>query len=217
MNSKMLVLVTGLTIVIGYFSFSYVKQENFVETPEIVKPIKIKEQPKTTTSTPKRKSQRPISFTSKPYKAPEEKIDKIKVAPEPLEGKENLSLIKEQIYEIAVEYTDDLELLDEIVQDSADEPVSLWEGDWVSADDWKRSKDIFTIEKNDDGTFELTPGRDSSKSYSYNEETKEFVWELDYYGKIVTHKARFISDDVMVLMKISGIKVALDIYKRDAG
>ncbi len=137
--------------------------------------------------------------------------------PEPYESIETVASIKEKIYDIAVEYTDDLPLLDDIIQDSANEPLELWEGDWVSVDDWKRNNDAFSIEKNEDGSFELIPGRDSAHSYSYNEETKEFTWELDYYGKIITNKARFISEDVMVLMKISGIKVALDIYKRDAG
>lgn len=139
------------------------------------------------------------------------------IVDEPVEESETVESLKEKITDIAVEYTDDLPLLDDLIQESAEEPLELWEGDWVSIDDWKRQDDSFTVEKNEDGSFELIPDKNSATSYSYNEETKEFVWELDYYGKIITHKARFISEDVMVLMKISGIKVALDIYKRDAG
>ncbi len=130
---------------------------------------------------------------------------------------EMLDAIKEQIYEINVEYIDDVDRLDSIVQKSAENPVELWGGDWVSVDDWKRHDDVFSIGTRNDGFFRLTPERDSTQSYSFDEEKNEFVWERDYYGKTITHKARFISSDVMVLMKITGVKVALDIYTREAG
>lgn len=136
-------------------------------------------------------------------------------AEEPLNEREaHVDRIKKQIYDINVEYIEDVPLLNDIVQDSAAEPLGLWEGKWVSVDDWKRYDDLFTIETDKTGAFKLVPDQDGAQSYHYDEEKKEFSWELDYYGKIITHKAKFISDDVMVLMKISGIKVALDIYTR---
>lgn len=220
MKKKFLILASVISIAVftGYISFSYFQNDDI---PKISKLSKVAEnfdqQKNINIPTEKKlpKTKQPVTYI--PKTASEESNNEIEIDPEPSEDMETVEYIKEQIYDIAVEYTDDLPLLDDIIQASADEPVALWEGDWVSTDDWKRNNDSFSIEKNDDGSFELIPEKDSSHSYSYNEETKEFVWELDYYGKIITHKARFISDDVMVLMKISGIKVALDIYKRDAG
>lgn len=123
--------------------------------------------------------------------------------------------IKKQIYHCNIEYTDDLDLLDDMVQPSASDPPALWDGDWVSADDWKRYDDTFRIDRDEGGNFRFTPEKDGAKSYTYDREKKEFSWDLNYYGKIVRNKARFLTKDVMVLMKISGDKVALDIYRRD--
>ena len=123
--------------------------------------------------------------------------------------------IKQQIYSVNIEYTDDLDYLDDMVQPSAADPPALWNGSWVSEDDWKRYDDTFKIERDDSGNYRFIPEKDGTQSYTYDKEKKEFKWELNYYGKIITNKARFITDDVMVLMKISGEKVALDIYRRD--
>jgi len=123
--------------------------------------------------------------------------------------------IKQQLYNYNIEYTEDLEYLDDMVQPSAANPPALWSGDWVSADDWKRYDDTFKIEKDESGNYRFIPESDGAKAYTYDKEKKEFVWELNYYGKIITSKARFITNDVMVLTKISGEKAAVDIYHRD--
>lgn len=123
--------------------------------------------------------------------------------------------IKQQLYNYNIEYTDDLEYLDDMVQPSAANPPALWSGDWVSADDWKRYDDTFKIEKDESGNYRFIPESDGAKSYTYDKKKKEFVWEMNYYGKIITSKARFITDNVMVLTKISGEKAAVDIYHRD--
>ncbi|BCS96789.1 hypothetical protein DSLASN_24210 [Desulfoluna limicola] len=128
--------------------------------------------------------------------------------PEGLEG------IKQQIYDMNIEYIEDLDALDAAGQVTDQPPEVLWQGDWSSADDWKRRGDGFRIEQRDDGTYALFPDADTSRSYAWDDEKGEFAWEQDYYGKIITHKARFIDDDVLVLMKISGRKVALDIYRK---
>ena len=128
--------------------------------------------------------------------------------PEGLEG------IKQQIYDMNIEYIEDLDALDAAGQVTDQPPEALWQGDWSSADDWKRRGDGFRIEQREDGTYALFPDADTSRSYAWDDEKGEFAWEQDFYGKIITHKARFIDDDVLVLMKISGRKVALDIYSK---
>lgn len=128
--------------------------------------------------------------------------------PEGLEG------IKQQIYDINVEYIEDLEMLDAMGHITDQPPEVLWQGEWSSADDWKRRGDGFRIEQREDGSFAFFPDADTSRSYAWDEEKGEFYWELDYYGKIITHKARFIDENVLVLMTISGRKVALDIYSK---
>lgn len=133
-------------------------------------------------------------------------------APEDLKTVEG---IKQQLYHLNIEYTEDLDLLDDMVQPSAGDPPALWRGNWVSDDDWKRYDDTFRIEKDGSGRYRFIPEGDGPKSYTYDKDKKEFVWEMNYYGKIITSHARFITDDVMVLTKISGDKAALDIYRRD--
>ena len=58
-------------------------------------------------------------------------------------------------------------------------------------------------------TFFETP-----KTYTYNPVKREFFWEMDYYGKTISHRARFINDNVLAMMLISGRKVTLDIYQK---
>ncbi len=123
--------------------------------------------------------------------------------------------IRQQIYQSRIEYTDDLDLLDDMVQPSAAEPRNLWNGNWVSADDWKRYDDTLKIEKDSQGLYRLIPENDNPRSYTYDAEKKEFVFETNYYGKTLTTRARFLTDSVMVLTRISGDKAILDIYRRD--
>jgi hypothetical protein len=59
-------------------------------------------------------------------------------------------------------------------------------------------------------TFFETP-----KTYTYDATKREFYWEIDYYGKIISHRARFINDNVLAMMLISGNKVTLDLYAKE--
>jgi hypothetical protein len=150
-----------------------------------------------------------------PQKKKEAPPNLAEIKKESQENVASVESIKQQLYNYNIEYTDDLEYLDDMVQPSAANPPALWSGDWVSADDWKRYDDTFKIEKDESGNYRFIPESDGAKSYSYDKEKKEFVWEMNYYGKIITSKARFITDNVMVLTKISGEKAAVDIYHRD--
>lgn len=123
--------------------------------------------------------------------------------------------LKQQIYQSRIEYIDDLDLLDDMVQPSAAEPQKLWNGNWVSADDWKRYDDTLKIEADSEGTYRLIPEKENPRAYTYDPEKKEFVFETNYYGKTLTTRARFLTDSLMVLTKISGDKAILDIYRRD--
>lgn len=122
--------------------------------------------------------------------------------------------IKQRIYDINVEYVEDLEKLDAMGRVRDLPPEALWTGEWSSVDDWKRRRDGFRIEQGADGRYAFFPDSDSSRSYAWDEEKGEFSWDLDYYGKIISHKARFIDENTLVLMTISGRKVALDIYSK---
>lgn len=216
MKTKTVLITSIICISIAsvFFVVVFFSDGNQLETKQIV----ISDKPQHETVAVSKKEIHPPPTNKLPIKNKSLPIQSSipEVDTEPVEEVATVESLKEQITDIAVEYTDDIPLLDDLVQESASEPEELWEGDWVSIDDWKRNNDSFTVGKNEDGAFELIPDKDSTQSYSYNEETKEFEWVLDYYGKKITHKAKFISEDVMVLMKISGIKVALDIYKRGA-
>ncbi len=217
MKTKTVLIISVMCIIIAsvFFAIGFFSDSNQLETKQIV--IVDKPQHETVTFTKKDTQQHPTEKLKNEKKSTTIQSSNPETETEPVEEVETVDSLKELITDIAVEYIEDVPLLDELVQESASEPEDLWEGEWVSIDDWKRNNDSFTVEKNEDGAFELIPDKDSTQSYSYNEETKEFEWVLDYYGKKITHKAKFLSEDVMVLMKISGIKVALDIYKRDAG
>ena len=128
--------------------------------------------------------------------------------PEGLEG------IKQQVYDLNVEYIEDLAELEVMGRVTDKPPGELWQGEWVSVDDWKRRSDGFRIAQREDGTYALFPEGEASEAYAWDEERGEFSWDLDYYGKVITRKARFIDENVLLLMTISGRKVALDIYSK---
>jgi hypothetical protein len=52
--------------------------------------------------------------------------------------------------------------------------------------------------------------------YEYDPERSEFVSEVDYYGKPIRKVIKFIKEDVVVMMVISGDKVDLNIYDKNA-
>jgi len=132
--------------------------------------------------------------------------------------------IKQQIYSLGIETVADLDLLDQVVQTGDADTRPLWSADWLSVDDWKGEDNGFRLEPQEDGTFKFFPDEETTrtytffetpKTYTYDELNKEFYWETDYYGKTITHIARFINENVLVTALISGDKVVLDIYEKN--
>jgi hypothetical protein len=132
--------------------------------------------------------------------------------------------IKQQIYSLGIETVEDLDLLDEVVQTGDADTSNLWSANWLSVDDWKGEDNGFRLEPQEDGTFKFFPDEETTRTYSffetpktytYDKVNKEFYWEMDYYGKTIIHKARFINENVLVTMLISGDKVVLDIYEKN--
>ena len=204
MKQKMLMIPGILALVLAALSVFYFYSRNGVQDvghAEARPEIRTTEQAKHPAVPPVKT----VALTVEPGK-------KSEAFPEDLKTVEG---VKQQLYHLNIEYAEDLDLLDDLVQPSAANPQALWSGNWVSADDWKRYDDTFRIEKDNAGGYRFTPESDGPKSYTYDKESKEFVWETDYYGKIITSRARFITSDVMVLTKISGDKAMLDIYRRD--
>ena len=131
---------------------------------------------------------------------------------------------KQALYEREIESVEDLHLLDEFVQIGDADTRDFWNTDWSGVDDWKRNQDGFSLEKLEDGTLVFVPGQETKQIYSffetmnvydYDEATQEFVHETSYYGKPIVNIVKFLRDDVMVLMIVSGSKVDMNIYELD--
>jgi hypothetical protein len=131
--------------------------------------------------------------------------------------------IKKLVYSLNIEDVDDLPLIDAVIQTKEADTSGFWKGDWVSVDDWKHAGNGFYLTPKGDGTFVFFPDEETTRTYTFFETPKvyqydpvkrEFYWEMDYYGKTISHRARFINDDVLVTMLISGRKVTLDLYSR---
>jgi len=147
------------------------------------------------------------------------------VKPETFDYPDNIEDIKEQIYKRNIEYIEQIDQLDELVQTGDTDTREFWGDDWTSVDDWKKKSNGFGLKKNDDGSLIFTPDEQTARTYSffenplaytYDEENKEFVNEVDFYGKTIYNVAKFINDDVLVMMTISGRKVDLNIYQKHA-
>ncbi len=131
--------------------------------------------------------------------------------------------IKKQIYSLNIESVEDIPLLDKVVQ-TGDAPTrDFWQGNWMSVDDNKQDLNGFYLRPQEDGTFVFFPDEkttrtytffETPKTYTYDPVKKEFYWEINYYGKTISHRARFINDNVLAMMLISGNKVTLDLYER---
>ncbi|HOJ13179.1 MAG TPA: hypothetical protein PLS81_00205 [Deltaproteobacteria bacterium] len=140
-----------------------------------------------------------------------------------LEPTEDIEEIKRRVYRLNIEDVDDLPLLDTVVQVKDKDVKPFWKGEWESVDDFKGSVNGFFLMPREDGTFVFFPDEETTKTYTFFETPKvytydpvkrEFSWEMDYYGKRISHKARFITDDVLATMLISGSKVSLELYRR---
>lgn len=125
--------------------------------------------------------------------------------------------IKKKIYNMNIEYIEDLENLEQIIQTGETDQTNFWEGDWYSVDDWKRRHDAFQLEIDENGSFSFaTEDRihQPSQAFTFDNEKREFYWEEDYYGKIISHRAKFITPSTLLIIKTSGVKVNLDIYEK---
>jgi len=129
--------------------------------------------------------------------------------------------IKHEIYEREIESVDRLHLLDELVQTGYTDTRTYWDRDWSGVDDWKEDQNGFSLQKTGDGTLIFHPDEkpmalytfyESLEPYEYDPETHEFVSEVDYYGKPIRNVLKFINEDTLVMMTISGTKVDLNIY-----
>ncbi len=134
--------------------------------------------------------------------------------------------IKRQVYEREIESIERLHLLDELVQTGDADTRGFWGDDWSGVDDWKRTSNGFRLEKADDETLIFIPDEETARSYTffenlevytYDEANRAFVNEIDYYGKTIVNMVKFINDDVLAMMTISGRKVDLNLYQRNAG
>ena len=133
--------------------------------------------------------------------------------------------IKHEIYAREIESVDRLHLLDELVQTGDADTREYWNRDWSGVDDWKEEHNGFSLQRTEDGTLIFHPDPatmamytfyENLQPYEYDPETREFVSEIDYYGKPIRNVLKFIKDDTLVMMTISGEKVDLNIYGEGA-
>lgn len=143
--------------------------------------------------------------------------------PRPIGRLHDIEEIKEQIYAMEIESIDRVHLLDELVQTGDRDTRELWEEAWGGVDDWKSTHNGFHLERNDDGSLVFIPDEATTRMYTffenleiyaYDEERKEFVNEVDYYGKRIYNVIKFIDDEALAMMTISGAKVDLQIYQK---
>ena len=141
-------------------------------------------------------------------------------------GINDIEEIRQRIYDLNIEHMTQIERLDDLVQTGETDTRMLWGNDWASADDWKKTQNGFRLGKTDEGQLVFYPDDQTAKTYSffetpqeytYDEENREFVNEIDFYGKTIYNVAKFINDDVLVMMTISGEKVDMNIYQKNAG
>jgi hypothetical protein len=213
MNKKHIVLILAgiLLLVCGSYFF-------FADGTEPVPDAKVQSEPR---SEPQKTTHPPIERSHDTDRA-EASIDG-KDPEAAVEHPKDIEEIKKQIYALEIEDVDDIPLLDSVVQ-TGDAPTrDFWQGDWASVDDNKADINGFYLRPQDDGTFVFFPDENTTRTYTffetprtytYDPVKKEFYWELDYYGKTISHRARFINDNVLAMMLISGRKVTLDLYAK---
>jgi len=137
-----------------------------------------------------------------------------------------IEAFKEALYQLDIDSIDQLHLLDDFVQVGDADTRDFWNTDWSGVDDWKRHSEGFSLERLEDGTLVFVPGQETRKAYSffesmnvyeYDEATGEFVYEVDYYGKPLTNIVKFLRDDVMVMLVVTGQKVDMNLYELNRG
>jgi hypothetical protein len=217
---------------VGYFSYSSLVPQNRTAQQQQVPPRPAPETvPKPETAFQRTKPDlsktrgvaEPLSSRPSAQKPPLEMALQDAEPEPPREFPKDINEIRKQLYNLGIEYTEDIELLDEIVQTDTD-AREFWGGDWHSEDDFKAEEDGFELEQNADGTYTFTPDEVTARSYSffeapqsfsYDPDRNEFSWDVDYYGKIITNRFKFINEDTAVLMIISGRKVTTNLYKKN--
>ncbi len=175
-----------------------------------------------------------------PQPAADELLDPLPAAPEADEAMDGLpdyegyagsrypefrdiEAIKEAIYALEIDSLERVHLLDGVVQTGDTDTRTLWDADWGGVDDWKDDANGFTLQRDGDGTLIFHPDEGTARLYSFLEfvepyehdpQSGEFVSQVDYYGKPVFNVLKFINDEAVVMMTISGKKVDLNIYGR---
>ena len=161
---------------------------------------------------------------SKPISAPDAADAGFEAPPQRILYLHDIDDIKHEIYSREIESVDRLHLLDDLIQTGDMDTRELWDSDWSGVDDWKREANGFTLQRLDDDTLVFHPDPATMDLYSffeelvpyeYDEATGAFVNEVDYYGKPIRNVLRFIKDDALVMMTISGDKVDLNIYDKN--
>jgi hypothetical protein len=213
MNKKHIVLILAgiLLLVCGLYFF-------YADGPEPVPDAKDQPEPRSepqkTTHPPRERSH----YTDQAEASIDEKEPEAAV-----EHPKDIEEIKKQIYALEIEDVDDIPLLDSVVQTGNVPTRDFWQGDWTSVDDNKADINGFYLRPQKDGTFVFFPDENTTRTYTffetprtytYDPVKREFYWELDYYGKTISHRARFINDNVLAMMLISGRKVTLDLYAK---
>ena len=214
MNKKNVVLVlTGILLFIGGYYFLFPHGTEPLPDAE----VQPEQPPALQQSTPPVNESHSMDRVATTYEYSEPETEAIADHPEDIEE------IKKQIYDLNIEYVEDIYLLDRVVQTGDAPTEDFWFGGWVSVDDWKEEVNGFNLEPLEDGTFIFYPDEATTRTYTffetpriyqYDAERREFYWEIDYYGKTISHIARFINDNVLATMLISGHKVTLDIYQK---
>ena len=213
MNKKHIVLILAgiLLLVCGLYFF-------FADGTEPVPDAKVQPEPR---SEPQKTTHPP---RERPHDTDRAEVSIDEKEPEAaVEHPKDIEEIKKQIYALEIEDVDDIPLLDSVVQ-TGDAPTrDFWQGDWASVDDNKADINGFYLRPQKDGTFVFFPDENTTRTYTffetprtytYDPVKREFYWELDYYGKTISHRARFINDNVLAMMLISGRKVTLDLYQK---
>jgi len=213
MNKKNIALILAgiLVIFCGYYFFSAERTGSDIDNKDLPAPRSAVKQP---TMPPANNSNAPDqgepAYTEK-------KATSAVYHPKDIEE------IKKQVYALNIESVEDIPLLDKVVQTGNAPTRDFWQGNWVSVDDNKSDMNGFFLRPQEDGTFVFFPDENTTKTYTFFETPKtyiydaarrEFHWEMDYYGKTISHRARFINDNVLAMMLISGSKVTLDLYTK---
>ena len=86
---------------------------------------------------------------------------------EPMEYPDTIEGIKAQIYSKNIEYVEQVELLDDLVQTGDADVKEFWNDDWSSADDWKKKTNGFKLEKNDNGDLVFSPDEQTARTYTF--------------------------------------------------